>query len=88
MQTVDFLRWGLLFSCVAMLVMSLFFLGQRRLKTWKKVLWGVLAFALPLLGPFLVIYFKPGDRPARPPRRSGRLRWNSPANSQGTGRVR
>jgi len=88
MQTVDILRWSLLFSCGGMLVMSLLFLAQRRLKMWKKVLWGMLALALPLLGPFLVIYCKPGERLARPPRRGTGLRWDSPASSQGTGRLR
>jgi hypothetical protein len=88
MQTVDILRWGLFFSCAGMLVIALLFLGQRRLKTWQKMLWGALALCLPLLGPFLLIYCRPGERQLSPPRRPTRLHWDTPAGSQRVRRVR
>ena len=89
MQIVDILRWGLYFSCGGMLVMALLYLYQRRIKTWQKLLWGALALGLPLLGPFLVIYCRPGERQARLARRSARrLHWDAPSSSRGAGRAR
>ena len=85
MQTVDILRWGLLLSCGGMLLMALLFLAQRRLKPWQKLLWGALALGLPLLGPFLLIYCRPGERQSR---RGTRLHWETPARSQGVRRAR
>ena len=88
MAMSDILRWGLLLGCGAMLLIALAYLYQRQLSWWKKLLWGALAMALPLLGPFLLIYCRPGETQARLVRRGSRLRWNVPSNSQGTGRVR
>jgi hypothetical protein len=85
MQTVDILRLGLFMSCGSMLIMALLFLFQRSLKTWERLLWGALAVCLPLLGPFLVIYCRPGEPQAR---RSTRLHWDAPTSSQGARRVR
>jgi hypothetical protein len=51
----DILRWGLLLGCGGMLVIALVYLHQRQLTWWQKLLWGILAVVVPLLGPFLVI---------------------------------
>lgn len=61
MQTADILRLMLLLCCVGMAVLALFSLRQRRLLWWQFILWETLAIAVPLLGPFIVIAFKPGE---------------------------
>jgi hypothetical protein len=88
MAMTDILRWGLLLGCGGMLAIALFYLYQRQLKWWKKLLWGALAIALPLLGPFLVIYSRPGENQVHPGMRRSRMRWNAPSSSQGVRRVR
>ena len=84
----DILRWGLLLGCGGMLAIALVYLHQRQLIGWQKLLWGILAVVVPLLGPFLVIYLRPGERRVRLAQRRSRLRWNAPSSSQGARRAR
>ena len=56
----EFLQYGLFGGFIAMLILALFFLRGRELSTREYVLWGLLAVAVPLLGPYLVIIAKPG----------------------------
>jgi predicted cobalt transporter CbtA len=62
-----FLRYALFGGFFAMLVLSLFFLRGRELSTREYILWGLLAVAVPLLGPYLVIISKPGIQRKHPP---------------------
>jgi predicted cobalt transporter CbtA len=62
MMAPEFLRYALFGGCFAMLVLSMFFLRGRELSARQYILWGLLAVAVPLLGPYLVIIFKPGSQ--------------------------
>ncbi len=61
MQVADILRLMLLLCCAGMAVLAFLYLSQRRLLWWQFILWEALAIALPVLGPFIVIAFKPGE---------------------------
>ncbi|MCE1252391.1 MAG: hypothetical protein LWX83_02455 [Anaerolineae bacterium] len=61
METADILRLILLLGCAGMAVMAFVYLRRRRLQWWQFILWETLAIILPVLGPFLVIVFKPGE---------------------------
>ena len=62
MLTPDILRYGLFGGIFAMLVLSMLFLRGRELSTREYILWGLLAVAVPVLGPYLVITSKPGGQ--------------------------
>jgi len=62
MMTPEFLRVGLFGGILAMLILSLFFLRGRELSAGEYILWGLLAVAVPVLGPYLVIFSKPGTQ--------------------------
>jgi len=60
----DFLRGLLVVVLLGMALLSLVYLQQRRLSPWQQVGWGLLILLLPLLGPFLAIWARPGERVA------------------------
>ena len=45
-----------------MAALALYYLSRRRLSTYEYAAWGLLAILVPLLGPFLVIYLRPGEK--------------------------
>jgi hypothetical protein len=57
-----FLRFLLAFYALVTFGVTLFYLRYRRLKPGEFVFWGLLAFALPVFGPFFVIAARPGPR--------------------------
>ena len=59
--TEDIIRGMLLAGICGMLLLAVLYLRQRKMPTSSFVLWGLLAIALPLLGPYLVIALQPGD---------------------------
>ena len=58
--TPDFMRAFLVAGLMAMALLALVYLRQRRLSVSEYLLWGLLAVLVPLLGPFLVIWSRPG----------------------------
>jgi hypothetical protein len=43
-------------------IISVFYLGYRRVTFGEYVFWGIVAFLLPVVGPFFVIAARPGPR--------------------------
>ena len=62
MAAPDILRFLLAVCVVSMAALALFYLSRRKLSTAEYAAWGLLAILVPLLGPFLVIYMRPGER--------------------------
>jgi hypothetical protein len=62
MTAPELLRGLLILTIIVMAALALFFLSRRRLTPYEFAAWGLLAILVPLLGPFLVIYLRPGDR--------------------------
>ncbi len=63
----------LLSACiVAMALLAILYLYRRELNTLEIIGWGLLILVLPLLGPFLAIYLRPGSarQSARSPTKS------------------
>jgi len=60
METRTALQILLVAGCLAMALLSIFYLRSRKLPLLGYILWGLLALLVPLLGPFLVIACKPG----------------------------
>ena len=58
----DLMRWLLLFGMLAMVILSALFLRQRRMSITAYALWGMLAIFIPILGPFMVVWIKPGTK--------------------------
>jgi hypothetical protein len=56
----EFLRMLLLVVMLALALLALVYLQGRRLALWQQVGWGLLILLLPLLGPFLAIWARPG----------------------------
>jgi hypothetical protein len=57
--------------CVVAFFIAIFYLRYRRLTPGEYAFWGILAFALPIFGPFFVISARPGPRKRlRRPRKS------------------
>ena len=52
----------LLICLLGMELLGVFCLRRRQLSVWGYLGWGLLTVLLPLLGPFLVILFRPGKR--------------------------
>lgn len=80
MDTAGVIRSILLIDMVALALLALFYLRQRRM-SWMSLLgWGLLAVLLPVLGPFLVIATRPGEWhpdpfPSTQLRRQVRMYW-------------
>jgi hypothetical protein len=58
----EILRMLLLAVMLAMALLALVYLQGRRLGAWQQVGWGLLILLLPLLGPFLAIWARPGRK--------------------------
>jgi hypothetical protein len=54
------LRFLLAACIVAMALLAILFLRQRELTTVEIIGWGTLILLLPILGPYLVIWLRPG----------------------------
>ena len=62
MEATIFLRFLLVAYFVAAFVAAIFYLRHRRAILLEYIVWGTVALALPVLGPFLVIAARPGPR--------------------------
>jgi hypothetical protein len=60
-MNADLIRVFLLVDIVAMALLAFFYLRQRKLSTSEYIRFGLLALFVPLLGPFMVIIFRPGE---------------------------
>jgi hypothetical protein len=58
--TSDVLIFCLFVCQIGMMVLAGFYLRGRRLPGIAYLLWGLVAIALPILGPYLVIVSRPG----------------------------
>jgi hypothetical protein len=61
MGTAGVIRAILLVDIVAMALLALIYLRQRRMSWTSFCWWGLLAIGVPVLGPFLVIANRPGE---------------------------
>lgn len=59
-MSTEVMRGLLAVVAVVLAVVSFLFLRGRRLSRAGYLLWGLLALMVPILGPFLVIVFRPG----------------------------
>ncbi len=52
----------LLVGCmISMTLLAAFYLRHRQLSPFAYAAWGIFALILPLVGPFFVIWFQPGE---------------------------
>jgi len=58
----DILKALLVFSQLGMVTLALLYLRRRALSFTEFIGWGLLAFLVPFLGPFLVILARPGEK--------------------------
>lgn len=65
-MTVEHLRILLTIFLVAIYLLAMFYLRRRRLSASAYIFWGLMALAVPALGPFLVILARPGESRTRP----------------------
>lgn len=56
----DLMRLLLLICMLSMVVLAAFYLRQRRLALLDYILWGLAAIVIPVIGPFFVIWARPG----------------------------
>jgi hypothetical protein len=56
------IRVLIILDVISMALLAIFYLRKRRLTWWKFFGWGLLALMLPLVGPFIVIFIRPGKR--------------------------
>ncbi len=61
MQTAGVIRTILLVDIIAMALLAIVYLRQRRLSWGPFCYWLLLAIGIPVLGPFLVIANRPGE---------------------------
>ena len=63
MQISPDLMRSLLFICtLTMVILAVFYLRQRKLTHQAYILWGLVAILIPIIGPFIVIWMKPGKQ--------------------------
>ena len=67
MEATTFLKFLLALYFTVAFVAAIFYLRHRRAILFEYLFWGIVALALPVLGPFLVIAARPGPR--KPTRR-------------------
>lgn len=60
MISPELMRLFLYATLFAMLLLAVSFLKRRRISDKEFILWGLLALLLPVLGPYLVILYRPG----------------------------
>jgi len=58
----DFMRSLLLMCMLSMLMVAAFYLRQRRLAPLEYAIWGLAAILVPIIGPFFVIWMRPGNQ--------------------------
>ncbi len=63
--SAEVIRGLLALDIVGMAMLAAFFLRQRALTRIEYIGWGSLLLLLPLIGPFLVILLRPGNRVKR-----------------------
>lgn len=56
----DVIRALLVIGALCMAVLAVLYLRRRKLTITEYIGWGLLIVLLPLLGPFLVIFYQPG----------------------------
>ena len=61
MTTAGIIRTVLVVDIIAMALLAVFYLRQRRMSWAAYCWWSMMALALPILGPFLVISNRPGE---------------------------
>ena len=62
--TAQFMRLLLLGCLLLMVFQAAFFLRTRKLSLLEYIGWGIVALVLPVVGPFLVIWIRPGTKNA------------------------
>ena len=60
MTPPEIMRLFLYTTLFAMVLLAISFLRNRRISDKEFILWGLLALLLPVLGPYLVILYRPG----------------------------
>lgn len=69
-MNVETLRLLLIFFFVAIFLVAVSYLYQRKMSLWAYAFWGIFALLLPAIGPFFVIAYRPGEwKPRRRNRR-------------------
>jgi hypothetical protein len=63
MISPNLMRALIVLCMLGMVLIAAFFLRRRGLSPLAYASWGMLALLLPLVGPFLVIWIHPGQRP-------------------------
>ena len=58
----DFMRFLLLVCMLSMVILAALYLRQRRLAPLAYAFWGLAAILIPVIGPFIVIWMKPGGQ--------------------------
>jgi hypothetical protein len=66
LMSPDLMRLLLLICMLSMVVVAAFYLRQRKLNILEYAFWGLAAILVPILGPFFVIWLRPGN-PRVPP---------------------
>ncbi len=56
----DTMRMLIIGCMLSMAILAAFYLRSRKLSPLAYAAWGLLALVLPLIGPFLVIWLRPG----------------------------
>ena len=56
----DLMRFLLLVCMLTMVILAVFYLSRRKLTHLAYVLWGLVAILIPIIGPFMLIWMKPG----------------------------
>ncbi|MBN2046151.1 MAG: hypothetical protein JW757_14100 [Anaerolineales bacterium] len=59
-STAEVLRFLLFADLFGMLMLAILFLRQRQLSTLGYVCWGIFALLVPVVGPYVVIAYRPG----------------------------
>jgi hypothetical protein len=59
----DLMRLMLLICMLGMCILAVLCLRRRELAPLAYALWGLAAILIPVIGPFFVIWMKPGDQP-------------------------
>ena len=58
----DLMRSLLLVCMLTMVILAVFYLRQRKLTQMAYVFWGLIAILIPIIGPFVVIWMRPGQQ--------------------------
>jgi len=60
-MTAEILRVMLAVCVIAMYVLAMLYLRRRKLTLGQFIAWGLLALFIPVLGPFLILLYRPGE---------------------------